>query len=73
MIITEYVTPEGINPCGSSYTQIFREGKTKRIALNSLLSKKSFYGYDIVKANIYRVANIYNRNSYILLASVDVN
>jgi len=74
MVITEYINDKGVNPCGSRYCQIFRTGKTSRIATNNLINKKRFNlgGHNIVRANIYEVSEIYKRKTYKLIKSVDL-
>jgi len=72
MIITEYTDKKGNNPCGSEFCQIFRSGKTAKIALNHIKRKNDFSSYNIVKANIFKVGNIYDRQSYKLLNTKDV-
>ena len=72
MIIVEYVNNKNYNPCGSDTTQIFKNGKTLRIAINNMREKNYFRSDDIIKANIYIVQNIYKRETYKLLKSVNL-
>jgi len=67
MYVVEFCDNKNYSPCGSDFTRIYSSLKTIKILL-----KLKFNGIskDITHYNIYRVSNIYNRDSYNLEKTV---